>query len=75
MISSIFRVQVDLQDLDGNTSAHLAVSGTAEPVENPYSNELSDIFEPVHLDRLSYLELSPGQILKVIASNCLIAIF
>ena len=56
---------MDQQDFDGNTSAHLAVSATTDSVENPYSNELSDIFEPAHIDRLAYLELSPGQVLKV----------
>jgi len=61
------RVKVDMQDNEGNTAAHLAVAGPPRDPENPYSNELEDIFNRQHMDRLAYLELDPANIIQVAA--------
>ena len=55
-----------MQDNEGNTAAHLAVAGPPRDPENPYSNELEDIFNRQHMDRLAYLELDPANIIQVV---------
>merc|ERR1719354_544747 len=61
------RSDISLQDRDGNTAAHLAVIGTQGigDTENRYNNDLEAVFDPVHIDRLTQMEVPSGQILRV----------
>ena len=53
------------QDLEGNTAAHLAISAPPVNLENPYTNELEDVFEATDLASLATFNLNPGQTLQV----------
>ena len=54
-----------MQDRDGNTAAHLAVIGTQGigGTENRYNNDLEAVFDPVHIDRLTQMEVPSGRFL------------
>ena len=58
------RCDVSLQDRDGNTAAHLAVIGSQSiGTENRYNNDLEAVFDPVHIDRLTQMEIPSGKFL------------
>ena len=60
------RVKVDCQDNEGNTASHLVAYGQPKSApESFYSNELEEIFNCHHLDRLKHIGLHHCQMVKV----------